>query len=159
MAAWRPLGSVLDGSWRPPGPKKRSFERLLGAPRGISRQVSAILEAKRLPKRSPGGSKMGSQIESGLKKAKSRKIQYLSRENLHFEGPGPPKKGPKRCQNGVRISSSTRKPSESLLKPSWKPLGALLEAPRSAHGPSWGALGPSWSDFRAPDPPLNLIKW
>ena len=152
LAAWRPLGSVLDGSWRPPGPKKRSFERLLGAPRGISRQVSAILGAKRLPKRSPGGSKMGSQIESRLKKAKSRKIQYVSRENLNFEGPGPPKKGPKRCQNGVRISSSTRKPSESLLKPSWKPLGALLEASRSAHGPSWGDLGRSGAILEPPSP-------
>ena len=116
MASWRPLGhlldmgapfyalfcppvSLLERSWGPPGPKKRSPERLLGAPRGIPRQVSAILGAKRLQKRSPGGSKMGSQIGSWLKKAKSQKMQYILHENLNFEGPGLPKTGLKRVQN------------------------------------------------------------
>ena len=135
LAGWGSLGGLLERSWRPPGPKKRSFERLLGAPRGISRQVSAILGTKSLPKRSPGGSKMGSQIESGLKRAKSQKMQYVLRENLNFESPGPPKTGPKRLQNWFPISSSTRKPSKSLLRasrwplgPSWSALGALLDA-------------------------------
>ena len=50
---WNPLFCFLE-------PKKRSFERLLGAPEGISRQVSAILGAKKLPKRSPGGPKSSS---------------------------------------------------------------------------------------------------
>ena len=125
----------MDDSWRPPRPEERALERLLSAPRGIPRQVSAILQPKRLPKRSPGGSKIGSQIESGLKKAKSRKMQYLSRENLYFEGPGPPKTSPKRVQNWFPIASSTRKPSKSLLivsrrplGPSWSALGALLDA-------------------------------
>ena len=73
---------------------------------------------------------MGSQIESGLKKAKSQKMQYVLYENLNFEGSGPPKTGPKRLPNWFPISSSTRKPSKSLLRASWKPLGS-----------SWSALG------------------
>ena len=73
---------------------------------------------------------MGSQIGSGLKNAKSQKMRYVLHENLNFDGPGPPKLGPKRVQNGFPISSSTREPSESLLRASWKPLG-----------PSWSALG------------------
>ena len=130
LAGWRPLGGLLERPRKPPGPKKRSLERLLGAPKGISREVSAILGAKGLPKGSPGGSKMGSQIGSGLKKAKSPKMQYFSHENLNFEGSGPPKTGSKRLQNWFPISSSTRKPSKSLLRASWKPLGS-----------SWSALG------------------
>ena len=145
----------MERPWRPPGPKKKTFERLLGAPRGISRQVSTILGAKKLPKRSPGGSKMGSQIGSGLKKAKSQKMQYLSHENLNFEGPGPPKTGPKRVRNWFPISSSTRKPSKSLLRasceplgPSWSALGALLDALER----SYSALGAENTPTRAPDP-------
>ena len=42
-------GTLLDASWSDLGAEKSSLERLLAAPRGIPRQVSAILEAKRLP--------------------------------------------------------------------------------------------------------------
>ena len=59
---WNPLISLLE--------PKKSLEPLLGGPRRISRRASAILGVKRLPERSPGGSKMGSKIESGLKLAK-----------------------------------------------------------------------------------------
>ena len=62
---WEPLGRLLGGflepkiaetgSWRPPGPKKNYIDRLLAGPRGILREVSAILRAKRLPKRTPKG--------------------------------------------------------------------------------------------------------
>ena len=52
-ASWNPLGGLLERSWRAPGPKKTSLGRLLAAPRGIPREVSAILGAKRLPKRVP----------------------------------------------------------------------------------------------------------
>ena len=41
------------------GPIESALERLLGAPRRISRQFSTILGAKRLPKRSPGGFQIG----------------------------------------------------------------------------------------------------
>ena len=121
---------LLEGSWRALGElrsrKKSALDSLLGAPRRISRQFSTILGAKRLPKRTPGGSKMGSQIGSRLKMAKSQKLQYLSHENLGFEGPGPSKTGPKRARKWFRVSSSTRKPSKNLLRPS-----------RSALGDSW----------------------
>ena len=64
MASWRALGSLkkvwsaqvglpgacgslLERSWGLLGPKKSALERLLGGPRRIPRQVSAILGAKR----------------------------------------------------------------------------------------------------------------
>ena len=77
-AKWRlpvAYGTLLDASWGALGAEKSSLERLLGAPRAIPRQVSAILKAKRLPKVSPRGFKMGSKIESGLKIVKSQKTQ------------------------------------------------------------------------------------
>ena len=42
---------------------------------------------------------MGSQIESGLKKAKSQKMKYFLHENLNFEGPGLQT----RVQNGSKM--------------------------------------------------------
>ena len=48
-------GALLDASWGALGAEKSSLERLLAAPRGIPRQVSA---AKRLPKGRPRGSKI-----------------------------------------------------------------------------------------------------
>ena len=62
------LGGLLGRSWRPPEPKKSALERLLAGPRAIPREVSAILEAKWLPKRTPGGSQME------LKKHLERKV-------------------------------------------------------------------------------------
>ena len=46
-------GALLDASWGALGAKKSSLEQLLAALRGIPRQVSAILGAKRLPKGRP----------------------------------------------------------------------------------------------------------
>ena len=48
-------GRLLDASWSDLGAEKSCLERLLAAPRGIPRQVSAILEAKNLPKGFPKG--------------------------------------------------------------------------------------------------------
>ena len=125
----------------PLGAEKSSLEPLLGGPRRISRQVSAILEVKRLPRGSPRGSKMGSKIESGLKVAKSQKSQYLSHENLICKGPGSPKSDPKPVQNWFQIASSTRRPSESLWRASWSALGGLRSRKKN-----WerllGGLGP-----------------
>ena len=50
-ASWSALGAVR-------GRTKTSLERLLAAPRGIPRQISAILEPKRLPKGRPRASKI-----------------------------------------------------------------------------------------------------
>ena len=57
-ASWSGLGDILERSWAALKPKKSNLERLLAAPRGIPREVSAILGAKRLPKGRPGGSKI-----------------------------------------------------------------------------------------------------
>ena len=48
-------GTLLDASWSDLGADKSCLEQLLAAPRGIPRQVSAILEAKSLPKGCPKG--------------------------------------------------------------------------------------------------------
>ena len=60
-------GALLEASWVALGAEKRSLERLLAAPRGIPREVSAILGAKRLPKGRPGGSKIESKRQLELK--------------------------------------------------------------------------------------------
>ena len=44
-ASWSGLGDLLERSWTALGPKKTNLERLLAAPRGIPREVSAILGA------------------------------------------------------------------------------------------------------------------
>ena len=70
LGCWDPLGRLLEGSWRPLGAKKSSCEpprAVLRRPKGL---VSAILEAKRLPKWSPGGSQIEVQKRSELKIAK-----------------------------------------------------------------------------------------
>ena len=83
-------GALLEASWVALGAEKRSLERLLAAPRGIPREVSAILRAKRLPKRSPGGSQIGSRRRLQLKRAKSQNLEDVSRNSLIFKVPGPP---------------------------------------------------------------------
>ena len=52
-ASWSGLGDILERSWTALRPQKTNLERLLAAPRGIPREVSAILGAKRLPKVRP----------------------------------------------------------------------------------------------------------
>ena len=88
-ASWSGLGDLLERSWTALGPKKSPLDRLLAAPRGFPREVSAILRAKWLPKRSPGGSKIGSRRRLELKTAKSRKIEDVSQNSLIFKVPGP----------------------------------------------------------------------
>ena len=113
---WRPLGGVLGASWGPPGAlkkrgwlkgglpgaygalldaswvalgaEKRSLERLLAAPRGIPRQVSAILGAKRLPKGRPRGFKIESKRRLELKTRFLQKVLFFYRISLIFEVPG-----------------------------------------------------------------------
>ena len=57
-ASWSGLGGLLERSWTALGPTKSPLDRLLAGPRGIPRQVSAILGAKRVPKGRPRGSKI-----------------------------------------------------------------------------------------------------
>ena len=60
-------GRLLDASWSDLGAEKSCLERLLVAPRGIPRQVSAILGAKRFPKGRPRGSKIESKRRLAFK--------------------------------------------------------------------------------------------
>ena len=89
--SWRPLGGLLEPLkglvgqveassglwdalgrlWDALGAEKSSLERLLAAPRGIPRQVSAILGAKRVPKGYPKVLQNEVQKQFELKMAKS----------------------------------------------------------------------------------------
>ena len=84
-----PFG-LWERSWRPLGPIQSALERLFCAPRRISRQVSAVLGSKRLPKRSLGGSKteLGRRLE--LKMAKPRFSTTVRRILMIFEVPRRP---------------------------------------------------------------------
>ena len=64
------LRGLLERSWTALRPKKSSLERLLAGPRGILREVSAILGAKRLPKRTPKGWQIELERRLELKMAK-----------------------------------------------------------------------------------------
>ena len=83
--SWSGLGGLLERSWRALGPEKSSLERLLAGPRGVPREVSAILGAKRLPERSPGGSKIGSRRRLELKTAKPENFEDVSQKSLIFK--------------------------------------------------------------------------
>ena len=90
-AKWRlpgAYGALLDASWGALGAEKRSLERLLAAPRGIPREVSAILGAKRLPKGRPGGSKIESKRRLELKTRFLQKPLFFRYKSLIFEVPG-----------------------------------------------------------------------
>ena len=47
QASWSGLGGLLERFWTALGPRQIHLERLLATPRGIPREVSAILRAKR----------------------------------------------------------------------------------------------------------------
>ena len=81
-------GALLEASWVALGAEKRSLERLLAAPRGIPREVSAILGAKRLPKGRPGGSKIESKRQLELKMRFLQKPLFFQYNSLIFKVPG-----------------------------------------------------------------------
>ena len=70
-------GTLLDASWDVLGAEKRRLERLLAAPRGIPRQVSAILGAKRHSKGRPRGSKIECQRRLELAMAKPQNLMNV----------------------------------------------------------------------------------
>ena len=153
-----PIG-LLERSWRPPGPNESALERLLGAPREISRQFSTILGPERLPKWSPGGSQIEPQRRLELKRAKPQNFEDVSHENLNFESPGPPKTDPKRVQNRFPIASLTRKLSKSLLIASWSALGSSWSRKNLAWIGSWTARGHRGDRFQHAWGPNTLPKW
>ena len=73
-------GALLEASWVALGAETRSLERLLAAPRGIPREVSAILGAKRLPKGRPRGSKIEPKRRFELK------TRFLQKSLFFFTG-------------------------------------------------------------------------
>ena len=88
---------LLEASWTVLGGLRGyALERLLAGPRGIPRGVSTILRAKRPPKRSPGGSKIGSRRRLELKRATSQNFEDILGENAIFEVPGAPLGGQNR---------------------------------------------------------------
>ena len=79
---------LLERSWRPAGPKKHSWNRLLAALGEISREVSAILGSKRLPKGGPRGSQIGSKRRLELKTRFLQKAWFSQCFFMIFEVPG-----------------------------------------------------------------------
>ena len=119
-ASFWPLGALLDAF----GAEKNTLERLLAGPRRISRLFSAILGAKSLPKGRPRGSKIVLQRRLELKMAKPQNLKDVSRNFLIFEVPsflfG--------RKNRYKKASDCIFLAWLLLKASFWPLGALLEA-------------------------------
>ena len=97
-------GALLEASWVALGAEKRSLERLLAAPRGIPREVSAILGAKRLPKGRPGGSKIESKRQLELKMRFLQKSLFFQYNSLIFKVPG----SMIGCQNRYKMASDCR---------------------------------------------------
>ena len=77
-ASWSGLGGLLERSWTALGPKESALERLLAAPRGIPREVSTIMRAKRLAEGSLGGFTFGPRKRHEPKRAKSQNIEDVS---------------------------------------------------------------------------------
>ena len=95
-------GALLEASWVALGAEKRNLERLLAAPRGIPREVSAILGAKRLPKGRPRGSKIESKTRLKLKTRFLQKVLFFPQRNsLIFEVSG----SLCGCQNRYKMAS------------------------------------------------------
>ena len=116
-----PLGSLLEGSWRPPGglgAKKNSGEpskAILRRPKGL---VSAILEAKRLPKWRPRGSKMESKRRLEPKTRFLLKRLFFRWCSLIFEVPGSLFGGQSRCKIASDCSLAARKVIKRAPRPS-----------------------------------------
>ena len=95
---WRPLGAPKPG-WSAkagasrgecgtPGAEKSSLDYVLAAPRPIPREVSAILEAEKLPKGRPRGPKIESKGRLKLKMRILLKVLFFQYNSLIFEVQG-----------------------------------------------------------------------
>ena len=123
-ASWSGLGDLLKRSWTALGPKKSPLDRLLAAPRGIPREVSAILGSQRLQKGRPRRSKIEVRKRSKLKMAKPLKSPTVARILMICEVPS----SLFRAKIGSKMGSESHLRRGSPQKASWRPLGALLEA-------------------------------
>ena len=82
------LGAVLEASWALLGRSWRPLGRSWACLGRSWDGLGGILRAKRLPKRSPGGSQIGSRRRLELKRAKSQNFEDVSRNSLIFKVPG-----------------------------------------------------------------------
>ena len=81
-------GTLLDASWGALGAKKRALERLLAAPRGLPREISAILEAKKLLKGTPRWSKIEPKRQLELKMAKLQNFEDVLQTSVILRSQG-----------------------------------------------------------------------
>ena len=158
-SSWSCLGS-LEVSWNALGELLEAFEvqntllgSALGQPKGTLEigfelpggQMASQKGARRIQQSS-------SRDDSCSKRDVSKKQCFLMLF-CDFLGFKPTFRTPKQVQNGFRIASSTRKPSESLLGASWNALGAEKSKLESLLGRSWRALGLSYNLLARPRPP------
>ena len=105
LAAWRPLGTLLESSWRPLRPKTHCWDRLLDGPRAPWRSVLTILGAKCPPKRSPGGSQIEVRKRSEPKRAKSQNFEDVLQNSLIFQVPSLPLASKTESEMGSKTGS------------------------------------------------------
>ena len=139
------LGAALEASWPLLGRSWRPLGRS-GVCLGRSWDgLKRILRAKRLPKRSPGGSKTGSRKRLELKRAKSQNFEDVLRNSLIFKVSG--------LHFGDQNGSKT---SSELQHRCCRPLGTHLECSWRVLGASWKHLERSWPLKRPPGLKTNV---
>ena len=110
-ASWSGLGELLERSRTALGPKKSPLDRLLAAPVGFPKGFSH-LEGQKAPK--GGAQTVQNRVQNRVRREKgeiTKQTQYISRENLNFEGPGPPNTGPTSVPNLIFFRGSPRQAS------------------------------------------------
>ena len=100
-------------------------------------QIPSQKGPRRVQKRGP----KAIQAENG----ETTKIADSCKDFNDFLGPELTFGSQKWFPNGVRIASSTRKPSESLLERSWSALGRSWNQKKLTWNRSWAVLGRSWT--------------
>ena len=110
-ASWNALGALLEAF----GAQKSNWKRLLDGPRPLRRLVSAL----------PGGQMPSQKEPRRVPNRGPKAVQAQNSKTLFFNDSCPRFTfgGQKWVQHWIRIASSTRKPSESLLEASWNALG------------------------------------
>ena len=137
----------MERSWSRSGPKKSYHKRLLAGLRGHSREFSAILEAQRLRKGRPRGSKIEVRKRSKLKMAKPLKSPTVARILMICKVSG----SLFLSQKLFKMVSESHLRRGSPQKASWRPLGTLLEA--------FGAQKSNWKRLLdGPRPPRRLVS-
>ena len=140
MAAWWPLGSLLEASWDALGPQKTLSGAALGRPEGGSKTVFSDLGNQKAPRMEPQRVPNRAPKRLRAEMAEITKVAHSTQDLLGFRGPRSSYLSQKWGQNGSRIVSSTLKASESLLEASWSALGALRSRKKVIAIGSWAAM-------------------